>query len=55
MKNDFVMQKKDDNLGGFVICEIVKPIFDSKHRDKPLEERWREYQIKKSWFAPWVW
>lgn len=55
MKNNFVMPNNEEDMGGFVIGEIVIPLFDSKYRDKPLGERWREHRNKKGWFDPRMW
>lgn len=55
MRYDFVRPNRTDDTKGFLIKEIVTPIFDKNYRNKPIDERWKEYRNKKSWFDPRVW
>lgn len=54
MNNDFV-RRDEDIIGRFVKHEAVKSIFDKSYRDKPLEQRWNEYNRKKNLFDCRLW
>ena len=54
MKSNLIRRDEND-MREFVVHEAVKSIFDKSHRNKPLEQRWKEYNRKKNLFDFRVW
>lgn len=42
--SNIISKPVNNDVGGFLLEELVKPVFDKRYKDKPIEKRWKAYK-----------